>query len=61
MESRAVVTPAACGSSAGTAVSWSSSNPNVASVSDGKVNAIGAGRATITATAKVKSAYCVVT
>ena len=54
-------TLSANGSSAGTAVSWSSSNPNVASVSDGKVNAIGAGRATITATAKGKSAYCVVT
>lgn len=55
------VTLSANGSSAGTAVSWSSSNPSIATVNDGKVNAIGVGRATITAAAGGKSAYCVVT
>ena len=42
-------------------VTWSSSNPGVASVSNGTVNALAEGSATITATAGGKSAKCEVT
>ena len=42
-------------------VSWSSSNPSVATVSGGKVTAVATGSATITATAGGKSATCSVT
>ena len=42
-------------------VTWSSSNPSVATVSNGTVSAVGAGTATITATAGGKSAACTVT
>ena len=42
-------------------VSWSSSNPSVATVSGGKVTAVATGSATITATAGGKSATCPVT
>ena len=42
-------------------VTWSSSNPSVATVSNGKVTAVGAGSATITATAGSKSVSCAVT
>ncbi|MBQ8070492.1 MAG: Ig-like domain-containing protein [Bacteroidales bacterium] len=42
-------------------VTWSSSNPDIASVADGKVTAIKEGEATITATAGEKSATCKVT
>ena len=48
-------------SPAGTAVAWSSSNPGVATVSSGKVTAVKAGSATITATAGGKTASCAVT
>ena len=41
-------------------VVWTSSNPSVATVSDGLVTAVGAGTATITATAGGKSATCTV-
>ena len=44
-----------------TPVSWSSSNPSVATVSGGKVTAVKAGTATITATAGSKTASCAVT
>lgn len=43
------------------AVTWSSSNPSVAAVNNGKVTAVGAGSATVTATAGSKSASCAVT
>ena len=43
------------------AVSWTSSNSAVATVSDGVVTAVSAGTATITATADGKSAECTVT
>ena len=42
-------------------VTWSSSNPSVATVSEGRVTAIAAGTATITAAAGGKTASCVVT
>ena len=42
-------------------LTWSSSNPSVATVSNGDVTAVGAGNATITATAGDKSASCNVT
>ena len=42
-------------------VTWTSSDPTVAAVSDGKITALSAGKATITATAGGKSAACVVT
>ena len=42
-------------------VTWTSSDPTVAAVSDGKITALSAGKATITATAGGKSATCVVT
>lgn len=42
-------------------VSWTSSDPSVATVSGGKVTAVAAGTATITATADGKSATCTVT
>jgi uncharacterized protein YjdB/GH25 family lysozyme M1 (1,4-beta-N-acetylmuramidase) len=45
----------------GSSVSWSSSDTNVASVSDGRVSFIGAGTATITVTAGTASATCSVT
>lgn len=44
-----------------TSVAWSSSDTSVATVSDGKVSALKAGTATITATAEKASAKCVVT
>lgn len=42
-------------------VSWSSDNTKVVTVTDGKVTAVGAGTATITATAGDKTASCIVT
>ena len=45
----------------GTTVTWTSSDKNVATVADGVVTAVGAGKATITATAKDKTATCEVT
>lgn len=45
----------------GTAVTWTSSDKNVATVADGVVTAVGAGKATITATAEDKTATCEVT
>ncbi len=42
-------------------VSWSSSNANVAEVTNGTVNAVGVGTATITATVAGKTASCEVT
>lgn len=42
-------------------VVWSSDNPAVATVADGKVTAVAAGTATVTATADGKSATCSVT
>lgn len=51
----ATVTPA------GKPVSWSSSNPAVATVENGKVTAVGAGQTTVTAAADGKSVACTVT
>lgn len=45
----------------GAAVSWSSSDSSIASVSDGKVTAVAAGTATITARAGEATATCAVT
>ena len=42
-------------------VTWSSSNPSVATVNGGKVTAVKAGTATITAKSGEKSATCAVT
>lgn len=42
-------------------VTWTSSNPDVAKVSDGYVTAVSEGKATITATAEGKTASCTVT
>ncbi len=42
-------------------VSWSSSNPAVASVENGKITAVGAGQTTVTAAADGKSVSCTVT
>jgi len=47
-------------STAKESVSWSSSNPSVASVNDGTVNALAEGSTTITASAGGKSAKCTV-
>jgi surface protein len=44
----------------GTSVTWSTSNKNVATVSNGTVTAVGTGTATITATANGKTASCAV-
>ncbi len=48
-------------SAADKTVTWTSSDSTVAAVSDGKITALSAGKATITATAGGKSATCVVT
>ena len=53
-------TLAATVSPTGTSVAWSSSNTSVASVSNGKVTAVGAGTATITAKVGDKTATCTV-